>query len=120
MKVFNYETVKSNDVEDSGASNVKVRWLITKDMGAPNFAMRLFEVEQGGFSPLHTHPWEHEVFILEGEGIVTDGKKATPLKPNDVVYTAPDEWHQFKNTGKNTFKFLCLVPHPKQKPREPC
>jgi quercetin dioxygenase-like cupin family protein len=120
MKVFNYETVKAETVGESSASNIAVRWLITKDMGAPNFAMRLFEVAPEGYSPLHTHPWEHEVFILEGEGVVSDGKKETPLKPNDVVYTSPDEWHQFKNTGKNTFKFLCLVPHPKQKPREPC
>jgi quercetin dioxygenase-like cupin family protein len=120
MKVFNYETVKPATVSESGASNITVRWLITKDRGAPNFAMRLFEVAQNGYSPLHTHPWEHEVFILQGEGIVTDGKTATPLKPNDVVYTAPDEWHQFKNTGMQTFKFLCLIPHPKPKPPEGC
>ncbi len=120
MQVFNYATVEAKDVIDKGASNLTVRWLITKDMGAPNFAMRFFEVAEGGYSPLHMHPWEHEVFILEGEGIVTDGKTAMPLKPNDVVYTSPDEWHQFKNTGKKTLKFLCLIPHSKQKPREPC
>ena len=113
MEIFNYETVKAKDAE-GGAHNVKVRWLVTKDMGAPNFAMRLFEVEPDGYSPLHRHPWEHEVFILEGEGVVTDGKKATPIKPNDVVFPLPDEWHQFKNSGKQTLKFLCLIPHPKQ------
>jgi quercetin dioxygenase-like cupin family protein len=113
MKIFNYETVKAENAE-GGAYNVKVRWLITKDLGAPNFAMRLFEVEPDGYSPLHTHPWEHEVFILEGEGAVFDGKKATPFKANDVVFVPPDEWHQFKNTGKKTLKFLCLIPHPKQ------
>jgi quercetin dioxygenase-like cupin family protein len=120
MKVFNYETVRAATVSESGASKITVRWLITKEMGAPNFAMRLFEVAAGGYSPLHTHSWEHEVFILEGEGVMTDGKKATPLKPNDVIYTAPDEWHQFKNTGKKTLKFLCLIPHPQEKPSQPC
>ncbi len=114
MKVFNYETVKANDAVESGAYNVKVRWLITKDMGAPNFAMRLFEVAPNGFSPLHTHPWEHEVFILEGEGVVFDGEKASPFKPNDAVFVPPDEWHQFKNTGDQTLKFLCLIPHTKK------
>jgi len=111
VKVFNYETVKAENVAESGACNVKVRWLISKDIGAPNFAMRLFEVTEGGCSPLHTHPWEHEVFILEGEGAVFDGKTATPFKPNYVVYVPPDELHQFKNTGKHTLKFLCLIPH---------
>ncbi len=114
MEIFNYKAVTTKTVEENGASNVKVRWLITKEMGAPNFAMRLFEVEKGGSSPLHTHPWEHEVFILEGGGVVFDGKKATPFKPNDVVFVPPDEWHQFKNTGKQTLKFLCLIPYPKE------
>ncbi len=111
MKVFNYETVNTENVTENGAFNVKVRWLIGKDVGAPNFAMRLFEVNKGGCSPLHTHPWEHEVFILEGEGAVFDGKKAFQFKPNDVVYVPPDEWHQFKNTGERTLKFLCLIPN---------
>lgn len=120
MKVFNYGTVAAENVKEAGASKVKVRWLITKEMGAPNFAMRLFEVEPNGYSPLHTHPWEHEVFILEGDGVVSDGKKSTLLKPNDVVFTLPDEWHQFKNTGKKTLKFLCLIPHPQEKPSKGC
>ncbi len=113
MKVFSYETIQAKAVEETGASKVKIRWLITKELGAPNFAMRLFEVESNGYSPLHTHPWEHEVFILEGEGVVFNGKKSTPFKQNDVVFTRPNEWHQFKNTGTETLKFLCLIPNPK-------
>ena len=111
MKIFNYRTVKAKDAE-GGASKVTVRWLITKDMGANNFAMRLFDMEPEGYSPLHTHPWEHEVFILEGEGVVFDGEKATPFKANDVVFIPSEERHQFKNTGKQ-LKFLCLIPNEK-------
>ncbi|MEM3553827.1 MAG: cupin, partial [Candidatus Bathyarchaeia archaeon] len=70
MKVFHYSEVKPEEAIEEGASKLKVRWLITREIGAPNFAMRLFEMEPGGHSPLHTHPWEHEVFILEGEGVV--------------------------------------------------
>jgi quercetin dioxygenase-like cupin family protein len=115
MKIFNYKSVHAEDAEGE-AMGIKVRWLITKDMGAPTFAMRLFEVEPNGYSPLHNHPWEHEVFILEGEGVVFDGAKATPIKPNDVVFVPPDEKHQFKNTGKQTLKFLCLIPYSTQQP----
>ena len=110
MNVFNYETVNVKEVE-GGACKVKVRWLITKDMGAKNFAMRIFEVEPNGYSPLHRHPWEHEVFILEGEGLLFDGAKTTPFKANDVVFVPSDEMHQFKNTGRKQLKFLCLIPN---------
>jgi quercetin dioxygenase-like cupin family protein len=78
-KVFRYDAVEAKEVTDEGVSKVKVRWLITKEMGAKNFAMRVFEVENGGFSPLHKHPWEHEVFILDGSGHLFVGEKAIPF-----------------------------------------
>ncbi len=114
LKVFQYNTVKLENVEAEGAFKVKVRWLITKEMGAPNFAMRIFEIEPNGYTPLHKHPWEHEVFILEGKGTLFNGKTATPLKAQDVVFVPPDEPHQFKNAGNDVLKFMCLIPHPKQ------
>ncbi len=110
MKIFHYETVKAKDVE-GGASKTKMRLLITKEIGAANFAMRLFEMESGGFSPLHTHSWEHEVFILEGEGLVFDGEKVASFKAGDVVFIPSDELRQFKNSGKKPLKFLCLIPY---------
>jgi quercetin dioxygenase-like cupin family protein len=97
-----------------GASKVKVRWLITKEMGAGNFAMRIFEVEPAGYSPLHKHPWEHEVFILDGEGQLFDGENQTPFKSGDVVFVPPDKMHQFVNNGKTLLKFICLIPYPKE------
>ena len=65
MKIFHYQDVEAKEAEEN-ASKLRVRWLITKETGAENFAMRLFEMEAGGYSPFHSHPWEHEVFILEG------------------------------------------------------
>ncbi len=110
MKIFSYTAVEAQKAECC-PSSVKVRWLITKEMGADNFAMRLFEIQPNGNTPLHTHPWEHEVFILEGKGAVFDGEKANPFKSNDVVFVPPDERHQFKNTGEKVLKFLCLIPY---------
>ncbi len=110
MKVVDCKKVKAEPVDFEDVKDVKVRWLISDKDKAPNFAMRLFEVGPGGYSPLHTHNWEHEVFILEGEGVANDGEKEIKLKSGTVVYVAPNEKHQFKNSGLNTFKFICLIP----------
>ncbi len=110
MRVFPYTDVEAKEA-DEGASKLKVRWLITKDIGAPNFAMRLFEMQPGGSSPLHTHDWEHEVFILEGEGTVVGKEGEKKFKPGHAVFVPPNEKHQFKNTGKKLVKFICLVPY---------
>jgi len=110
MKIVDYKEVKAEAVDFEDVKDVKVRWLISDKDKAPNFAMRLFEVGPGGYSPLHTHNWEHEVFILEGEGVANDGEKEFKIKSGTVVYVAPEEKHQFKNTGDDTLKFLCLIP----------
>jgi quercetin dioxygenase-like cupin family protein len=113
LKIANYADVEAEEA-DGGASNVKVRWVITKEMGAPNFAMRVFEVEPGGYSPLHSHDWEHEVFILEGEGVVVSREGEKKFKRGDVVFVAPNEKHQFRNNGKKLVRFICVVPHMKK------
>jgi len=114
MEVFHYDTVKAEDVVMEGASRIRVRWLIDKKTGAKNFAMRIFEVEPDGYSPLHKHPWEHEVFILEGEGLLFDGQNSTLFKTGDVIFVQTNEMHQFRNKGKNTLKFICLIPYTKE------
>jgi quercetin dioxygenase-like cupin family protein len=113
-KVFRYDSVKAEDVTTEGAVKVKVRWLITKEMGAKNFAMRVFEVEPNGYTPLHNHSWEHEIFVLEGNGQLFDGEKTISLKPADTVFVPPNERHQFKNSGQTTLKFICLIPYTKE------
>ena len=111
MNVKHYEQVASEPVEMEGATGCRVRWLIGTADGAPNFAMRQFEVAAGGHTPRHSHPYEHEVFVLEGNGVVCQGDQEHPLQAGAVVFVAPDEVHQFRNTGEQALKFLCLVPN---------
>jgi quercetin dioxygenase-like cupin family protein len=82
--------------------------------------MRQFEVAPGGNTPQHFHGYEHEVFILEGEGVVLDSRGEHRLSPGVAVYVAPDEIHQFRNTGSGPLKFLCLIPHPLRSMNAPC
>ena len=110
MNIFPYDSVKTEEVA-GGAAKTKVRWLITEKMGAPNFDMRVFEIDPTGYSPLHSHPWEHEVFILRGEGQLFDGNNTFSFKTGDVIFVPPNEQHQFRNIGNKTLEFICLIPH---------
>ncbi len=109
MKVFDYKEIEPQEVEGE-AGGVTVRWLIDKKTPAPNFYMRMFEITPRGYTPLHRHAWEHEVFILEGKGRVQGGGEEREFGPYDVVYIPPEEEHQFKNTGDIVIKMLCLIP----------
>jgi quercetin dioxygenase-like cupin family protein len=113
MKRFHYASVEAEDVP-APAKGVKVRWLITEETGAPNFAMRQFTVEPGGHTPRHTHPWEHEAYILTGKGVILGENGEEQVHPGDVVFVPQDEEHQFRNTGDEELTFLCLIPHQKK------
>ncbi len=110
MKHVNYKDVKPDFPREEGLKNVSIRWLISRKDGAKNFAMRYFEVGPGGHSPWHQHEWEHEMFILEGEGVAVKQDGEIKFKAGDAFFVEPGEWHNFKNEGKKPLKFLCLIP----------
>ncbi len=114
MLVRQVADVTQNDVEMEDAEKVRIRWLIAEEDGAPNFAMRELEVAPGGHTPYHTHHWEHEVYVLDGTGVVRDERGETPLGPGCVVFIPGNETHGFVNTGDEALRFLCLVPHRRQ------
>jgi quercetin dioxygenase-like cupin family protein len=112
MKVIDYEETPCDPVTMEGAVNCRMRCLIGPEDQAPSFSMRQFEIAPGGHTPHHAHGYEHQVFILEGTGMVLEGNVEHPLKPGTVVFVPPNQVHQFRNTGSSPLKFLCLIPHP--------
>ena len=105
--------IKLENMEESGAEGIRVRWLIKREDGAPNFAMRLFELQPKGHSPLHSHDWEHEVYVLDGNCKVTCENRKEIASAGHFVFVPPNAAHQFAHVGNSTLKFLCLVPHHK-------
>ena len=93
-----------------GAKDVEIRWLISKEDGAENFAMRMFELQPGGHTPLHTHPHEHEVFIVQGRGTFVCEAQEHEFGPENVIFVPGGLEHRFKNTGDSVLRFLCLIP----------
>jgi len=120
MKVIHCEQIKATPVETEGAVKCRIRCLIGPDDAAPSFSMRQFEVARGGSTPRHAHAHEHEVYVLEGTGVVVEGEHEHPLRPGMAVFVPPNQLHQFRNTGAEPMKFLCLIPHPLRGVRDIC
>jgi quercetin dioxygenase-like cupin family protein len=90
------------------------RILSTKD-GVPNYVMlyngdmapgAVSHPEGGG----HAHPWEHVVYILEGQGtLFCDGKEYT-VAEGDGVLVPPNSFHQWRNTSALTMKRMTFNP----------
>lgn len=93
------------------AEGIGIRWLISEKEGAPNFAMRVIELAPGVVFDPHHHPYEHEIYVLEGAGVVTDeAGDVGEMRPGVALYVPPDALHGYRNTGDAPLKFICVIP----------
>ena len=106
MKVSKYLDTKPIQI----LAGVVKREVITADDGAPHFCMRVFELEPGSSVPLHSHPWEHEIFVLSGQGAVLSEGGETQVVKENVIFIAPNERHGFANNSHQPLRFICVIP----------
>ncbi len=87
-----------------------MREVITGEDGAPNFTMRVFEVRPGSSTPSHSHPWEHEVYVISGKGVVHGKQGEREIGQESVVFIPADEHHCFNSLGPDPLRFVCVIP----------
>jgi quercetin dioxygenase-like cupin family protein len=110
MKIIKYTQAVSFAFDNERVKGVTGRVVIGKDDGAGNFCMRVFTVAAGGYTPRHSHAWEHEVFVHAGRGRILRQGEWVDVESGSVLFIPGGEEHQFKNTGKDDFIFVCLIP----------
>jgi quercetin dioxygenase-like cupin family protein len=110
MKLLNYRQIAPRNFDTNAMKGVAGRVVIGKQDGAENYFMRIFEIMPGGFTPKHTHDWEHEIFIHSGKGEVYADGNWHPVAADDSIFIPANEEHQLRNNGRDVFIFLCLIP----------
>lgn len=106
MKVRHYRQVEGINA----APGVTMRVVAGPAEGAPTFVMRVFEIEPGCATPHHTHLWEHEMFVVRGQGTLKSGNLEKPLAEGDAVIVLPNEQHSILNSGNGLLTVICVVP----------
>ena len=93
------------------AVKTEIEWLVDRHDGAPNFEMRRFTIQPGGSIPKHHHPQiEHEQYVLKGRYKVGIGPRVHQVKAGDSIFIPKGTPHWYKNSGKETAEFLCIIP----------
>jgi len=107
--------VREKDIAPShpeGTKDVEFRPMIAENTAAPNFHLRVFDVGPGGHTPLHRHPWEHEIYVVSGSGKIVLESGDVDLSPGDALLVEPNELHQFVNDRDSLLKLVCVIPKP--------
>jgi quercetin dioxygenase-like cupin family protein len=86
-----------------------IRRLVRGEDGAPTYAMRFFESSPGSKVEVHSHPWEHEIYVLRGSMRATVGPSAYELEEGDFIFIPPGVEHDF-SIGDRGSSFICTIP----------
>jgi len=110
MPVIRHDQVNLIDISMDGADKVSKAVVIGKKEGWDGYALRVFKLGPGGFTPRHSHDWEHVNYITSGRGRLTIGSEVYELGERDFALVPPGVEHQFENPGSGDFEFICIVP----------
>ncbi|OYT38174.1 MAG: cupin [Desulfurococcales archaeon ex4484_58] len=108
--VSHRDLVEEQLVSEDLAVKTWIKWLFSKDDGALTFAMRIFEVEPGGWIKPHYHPWEHGIYVLDGVGEVRIGSRIYKVTSGSYIYIPPNIEHEYWNRGEGILRFICIIP----------
>ncbi len=112
MKIINhYHELAMQRFSNDTVKGVTGRVAIGRADQALHFCMRIFTIEPGGFTPRHTHDWEHEIFVHAGSGEILETGAWRTIRSGSIVFIPGNEEHQMRNNGTEDLVFACLVPH---------
>ena len=110
MFLSHIDEIASKTISGDGVKNIEKQALIGPEQGWKGQVMRRFVLTDGGHTPKHSHPWPHTVLVLEGEGELFYEGETFPLKAGSVAQVTENREHQFRQSSKEPFAFICIVP----------
>ena len=110
MKHFKYSGIEATPVTSYDSRGTTIRVFIPKEE-APHYIMRRFDIQPGGSIGVHSHPEEHEIYVLDGDLQLIDGDgNQEKAGAGEFVFVPSEEPHGYTNEGKKPASFICVIP----------
>jgi quercetin dioxygenase-like cupin family protein len=126
MKIVHYSECENKAIskfpykgKQMDVVGTSIRWLSDHGddgHGYPEYGLRYFTIEPGGFIPIHNHFYHQTMYILEGrfecwcfDAASDEIKEKSIATPGHAVYIPSMEPHGMKNIGESPGAFLCCI-----------
>lgn len=98
-------------VDVERATGARMQVLLGPKDAMPNFYLRRFTLQPGGYIPAHWHEAiEHEQVMLAGQLELRLGDDVVIARAGDCIYIPARLAHAYRNLGDEPTVFLCAVP----------
>ena len=108
MKVVKY--LKEAERIQQGPGAFQSALISAKKDGSKNIISFMWELDPGVTRPTHAHANEHGGIVIDGTGVIFNGKEKTQVTAGDVFYLGPQEPHEITNNGKTVFRYIFFNP----------
>ena len=110
MIISHEQQIQATAINSPEVRNAAIKVLVGAQEGWSDYVMRMIELGPDGHSPLHSHPWPHINYMVEGTGALNVDGRDRAVEAGSYAYVPANTAHQFKNTGSGMFRFICIVP----------
>jgi mannose-6-phosphate isomerase-like protein (cupin superfamily) len=108
-------TVRYRDREPLPATaNREFRYLVNEDAGCLGIT-QFVGVIPPSKAPLHVHPYDEVIYVVEGTGVVHLGGESRPMGPGTCIHLPPQTPHCLENDADGPIRVLGVF-HPSGSP----
>ena len=93
---------------DEGFRGVNTIWAVLKRTDLTGFSSRMFRMEPGGHTAIHTHDREHVAVVVSGICRVEGIPDPVTVNSGSIISVPPHLPHSFSNPGQDRLVLLIL------------
>ena len=110
MFVSHIDKIEGITLEGNDLKGVVKKVLIGSKEGWKDYVMRLFSLENGGYTPKHSHPWPHINIVLKGKGTLFLEGNEFSVERGSIAFVPENALHQYRADRGENMEFICIVP----------
>lgn len=96
------------DEDEEGFQGVNSVWVVLKRIDLMGLSSRIFRIEPGGHTGMHSHNREHVAVIIRGVCRVETGDKAEEVLEGGIITVPSGTLHRFSNNGRERLVLLVI------------
>jgi len=103
---------------EPGFQGVNSIWMVLKRTDLAEFSSRIFRMDPGGHTAIHTHEREHVAVVVSGSCRVEVGEESWTAEAGSIITVPPNLIHRFTNPDKERLVLLIMNMTPRIEPPE--